>query len=88
MTAIERITEACNGIPDNGYARIPASIVVEAGRMSEDPRVKCLVNGAQRVIDDFAAAAKEMGAAPPGFNDPRMDVMQLAGELRHLVAGA
>lgn len=85
MVAAERIAAACKDIPDHGWTEVFAPDVVEAGKSSTDERVKCLVDGAKAVIADYNRARAEFGMAPLDNGDPRLKVLQMAGELRHLL---
>lgn len=88
MTAAEkRIADAIKDIPDNGLAKVSASDVVAVAGESEDPRVGVLATGAASVIESYRRARAEFGKPPLEANDRRLDVYQLAGELRYMMAG-
>lgn len=85
MKAAERIATACKGIPDNGLAEVFAPDVAEVGKGCVDPRVVCITDGAASVVADFNRARGEFGLPPLDNGDPRLKVLQLAGELRHML---
>jgi|GEM_PF-4481009 len=86
MTARDRILEAIKDKPDDGFAKVSASDVVQVAGESEDPRVAILAGGAASVIESYRKARAEFGKPPLVPNDPRLNVYQLAGELRHMLA--
>lgn len=86
MSAKDKIAKALEGIPDAGFARLQAAVVVDAGAGITDPRAKLLIDGAAAVIEDYRRSRAEFGLEPLPASDPRLEIYQLAGELRHLLS--